>query len=237
MLIVPAIDILDGRAVRLIQGDFAEPIDFGDPAQRLQEWKAAGARLVHIVDLNGARSGSPAQRSAICALAGFDVSLQVGGGIRTVEDAAGLVDCGVSRLVIGTQAVEDREILEALLTCYRESVVVAIDSRDGKVVTRGWMQETGVTATDLARELASIGVRRFLVTDVRRDGMLTEPNFEQLGAVREAAGVPVIASGGVSSLGAVVRLRDMGIDEAIVGRALYDGALDFKAAQEAANAG
>jgi phosphoribosylformimino-5-aminoimidazole carboxamide ribotide isomerase len=234
LLVIPAIDILNGRAVRLVQGDFAVPMDFGTPAQRLEQWKAAGAKMVHVVDLEGARSGSPTQTDTITNLAGVGLPLEVGGGIRTLEDAERLVDAGVSRLAIGTQAVEDPDHLGRLIASYGEKIVVAIDSRDGKVVTRGWLKATDVAATDLARDLASAGVQRFLVTDVRRDGTLTEPNFEQLAAVKKASGVPVIASGGVSSLDAVIRLRQMGIDEAIVGRALYDGSLDFSEAQEAA---
>jgi len=236
MLVIPAIDILDGRAVRLVQGDFTEPIDFGVPATRLQQWKTMGASLVHIVDLEGAKTGCATQIEAIRSLARLQVPLQVGGGIRTVEDAARLVDAGISRLVIGTQAVENRDQLDRLIALYGEKIVVAIDSRDGKVVTRGWIKATQVEATGLARDLASVGVQRFLVTDIRRDGMLTEPNFEQLRSVKKAAEVPIIASGGVSSLDSVVKLRDMGIDEAIVGRALYDGTLNYVEAQELANA-
>jgi len=237
MLIIPSIDLLHGRAVRLLRGQYDAVTDYGEPAHWLCRWKDAGAELVHVVDLAGARDGMPAQLTEIEELAALAIPLQVGGGVRTRNDVIRLRDAGASRVVIGTQAVEQIDLVAELAELYGDGIVVAIDARDGKVRTRGWLEASQLSPANLARDLANLGVRRFLVTDVDRDGTLTEPNFDQLRDVMQAAGRPVIASGGVSSIEALIKLRQAGLEAAVIGRALYDGLMTLQKAQEAANAG
>lgn len=237
MLIIPSIDLLGGRAVRLLRGNFDDVTDYGDPRDALISFRDAGARLVHVVDLEGSRTGRATQRDTIRSLAQEGVSLQVGGGVRTIDDVDALIGAGVERVVIGTAAVEDCDLLRRGLDRYADRIVVAIDARDGEVVTRGWERQARIRATDLARTLAVEGVARFLCTDVYRDGTLTEPNYDELVALLAASGRPIIASGGVSSLEAIRKLAGLGMEAAIVGRALYDGRLDLGAAQRVADAG
>jgi phosphoribosylformimino-5-aminoimidazole carboxamide ribotide isomerase len=237
MLIVPAIDLLGGRAVRLLRGNYDEVTDFGDPLDALTRWQRAGASLVHIVDLEGARSGNLAQIETIRRLAANNVALQVGGGVRTLEDVETLIQAGVHRVVLGTVAAEEPAVLNRILESHGDRVVVALDARNGEILTRGWKHPTSMRAADLGRTLAAAGVQRFLATDIHRDGTLTEPNYTELAALLDATQRPIIASGGVSSLPAIQKLSTLGMEAAIVGRALYDGTLDFAAAQEAAGAG
>jgi phosphoribosylformimino-5-aminoimidazole carboxamide ribotide isomerase len=237
MIIIPAIDLLNGRAVRLVRGDYEQVTDFGDPVTWLEHWRDAGASLVHVVDLDGAREGTPVQLELIRELATFGVPLQVGGGIRTQEDMEAIWTCGVERMVIGTQAVERPDLIAHGVATYEGAIVVAIDSRDGLVATRGWLDTADIHATELARRLGQEGVPRFLVTDVGRDGTLTEPNYDLLTDVMDTAQRPVIASGGVTTVEAIIRLRELNLEAAIVGRALYDRVLSFDHAVEAAGAG
>jgi phosphoribosylformimino-5-aminoimidazole carboxamide ribotide isomerase len=237
MLIIPAIDLLGGSAVRLVRGDFDSATNFGDPLLWLDRWKLAGAELVHVVDLDGARDGTVTQTALIAQMASRGGRIQVGGGIRHAKDVQALLDAGVTRVVVGTAAVDDPKLVTELAARFGEALVVAIDARDGMVATHGWAQTATILATDLARQLSATGVRRFLVTDIVRDGTLTEPNYDLLQDVMDAAGMPVIASGGVTAMETIHRLRTTGVEAAIVGRALYDGLLNFGAAMEAANAG
>jgi phosphoribosylformimino-5-aminoimidazole carboxamide ribotide isomerase len=237
VLIVPAVDLLDGRAVRLLRGSFDDVTDYGDPRDALRRWRDAGAHWVHVVDLNGARSGRPVQLETIRVLASTGTPLQVGGGVRTIEDVNALVSAGVERVVIGTAAIEDEEMLTCALERHGDRIVVALDARDGWIVTRGWEREEAVRAVDLAGSLANLGVARFLCTDVQRDGTLTEPNYEELASLRAATRKPIVASGGVSSHQAIRKLAALRMDAAIVGRALYDGVLDLAEAQRVADAG
>lgn len=237
MLIIPAIDLLGGRAVRLLRGNFDDVTDYGDPRDALLRFKAAGAQLIHLVDLEGSRTGKATQRDTIRSLARESVPLQVGGGVRAAGDVDALIEAGVARVVIGTAAVEDHDLLRQCLDRYANRIVVAIDARHGEVVTRGWERQARIRATDLAQVLAAEGVERFLCTDVHRDGTLTEPNYEELTALLAASGRPIIASGGVSSLEAIRKLAGLGMEAAIVGRALYEGGVDLDAAQLVADAG
>lgn len=237
MLIIPAIDLLAGRAVRLLRGNFDAVTDYGDPRDSLVRWKTAGARLVHVVDLEGSRTGRATQLDTIRALAAEDVPLQVGGGVRAIDDVDALFAVGVERVVIGTAAVENRWLLRRCLDRYADRIVVAIDARDGEVVTRGWERPARIRAVDLAHDLAAEGVARFLGTDVSRDGTLTEPNYDELAALLAASGRPIIASGGVSSLEAIRALAGLGMEAAIIGRALYEGEVDLATAQRVADAG
>ncbi len=237
MIILPAIDLLQGRAVRLRQGNFDSVTDFGEPLGWLRRWSDEGAKAIHVVDLDGAREGRLAQLDLIRDLAQTPVRIQAGGGVRTVQDVESLVSAGVWRVVVGTSALQDLETLQEILQRFGDKIVVALDSRDNRVLTHGWAQSLDASPIDLSTELSRVGASRFAVTDVVRDGMLTEPNYDLLASVVRASGRPVIASGGVSTLDAVRRLREQGMEAAIIGRALYDGELDLRKAIEVADDG
>ena len=225
MLIIPAIDLQGGRCVRLLRGDFAQETVYGDdPVEVARHWRDAGAELLHIVDLDGARAGRPAQLDLIRRIAAV-TPIQVGGGLRTAADVQAASDAGAQRLVVGTGAL-DLEFAHRLAETYGERLVVALDTRDGMVAVQGWVEQSSWTMIDLARALIDAGVRRFLHTDVERDGALTSPNFTSMEALI-ALGAPVIASGGVASLDHIRQLRDLGAEAAIVGRALYERTIDL----------
>jgi phosphoribosylformimino-5-aminoimidazole carboxamide ribotide isomerase len=221
MLVIPAIDLRGGRAVRLLQGDFDRETVYGDdPVAVARQWRDQGAEMIHVVDLDGARAGEPRQLDLVHAIAEV-VPVEVGGGLRTQADVARAVEAGARRVVVGTAAL-DLDLITALVVELGEWLVVALDTRSGVVATEGWTQETERTLLELADELIGIGVQRFLHTDVERDGTLTAPNLD---ALREliALGAPVIASGGVASLDDIARLRDLGVEAVVTGRALYEG--------------
>ncbi len=222
MLVIPAIDLRGGHAVRLLQGDFERETVYGeDPVAVAQRWRDEGAEIVHVVDLDGARAGEPRQLDLVRAIAEV-VPVEAGGGLRTEADVARAIDAGARRVVLGTAAL-DLDLVTTLTVEYGEWLVVALDTRSGVVATEGWTQETERTLIELADNLIQIGIQRFLHTDVERDGTLTAPNLDSL---REliALGTPVIASGGVSSLDDLSRLRDLGAEAVVVGRALYESA-------------
>lgn len=228
MLVIPAIDLRAGRAVRLMQGDFARETVYGDdPVAVARRWRDGGAEMMHVVDLDGARAGRPEQLELVGKIARV-VPVEVGGGLRSEADVARAVQSGVQRVVLGTAAL-DLDLVTALVVEYGERLVVALDTRSGMVATEGWTQESERTLVELAQELIDIGVRRFLHTDVERDGTLTEPNFNSLRQLIEL-GAPVIASGGVATLDDIGRLRDLGAEAVIVGRALYEGAFTLQEA-------
>lgn len=221
MLVIPAIDLRDGRAVRLMQGDYARETVYGDdPVEVARRWSEAGAEIVHVVDLDGAQSGRPEQLELIRSIAGV-MPVQVGGGQRTEADVGQALRAGARRVVVGTAAL-DLDLVTALVVEYGDRLVVALDTRSGVVATEGWTRDSERTLIELAEQLIEIGVQRFLHTDVERDGTLTEPNFDSLRQLI-ALGVPVVASGGVSSLDDIERVRDLGAEAVIVGRALYEG--------------
>jgi phosphoribosylformimino-5-aminoimidazole carboxamide ribotide isomerase len=224
--VIPAIDLQAGRAVRLLRGDFAqETVYDNDPIAVARRWIERKAELLHVVDLDGTRAGRPVQLDLIRQIAAV-APVQVAGGLRTAEDAARALSTGARRIVLGTAAL-DVPFTRELAAMYGERLVVALDTRDGKVSVRGWTEESGRTLLDLAQELLEAGVRRFLHTDVERDGTLTSPNYASLEALI-ALGAPVIASGGVSSSDDVRRLREIGAEAVIVGRALYEGTVDLE---------
>ena len=230
MEVIPAIDLKDGVCVRLYQGDFDRQTVFStDPLEVAQRWRRAGAQRIHVVDLDGSRDGAPANLNVIASLAdGVDVPLQVGGGIRSLDDAESLLQRGIQRVVLGTAAVEDPSLVEEL--CRRwgpQSVVVALDSRDGKVAVKGWREDTPISAVDLAQRMARLGVLRFLYTDISRDGTMTQPNFDAVQAMVSDTGLAVLASGGVSSLDDIRQLTHTGAEGVVLGSALYRGAVDL----------
>ena len=226
MFVIPAIDLRGGRCVRLIQGDYSRETIFDeDPVAVARRWQAAGASRLHVVDLDGARDGVPRQRETIAAIVqALDIPVQVGGGIRSQGHAEDLFAIGVERVILGTAAVSNPQLVVDIIAAHgSERVIVGVDARDGQVATQGWLETSSVSALDLMRTMRDRGVQRVVYTDIERDGMLTSPNFE---AMAEAAGlgIGVIASGGVSCREDLERLAMItGVEAAIVGRALYTG--------------
>jgi phosphoribosylformimino-5-aminoimidazole carboxamide ribotide isomerase len=240
MEIIPAIDMRGGRCVRLLQGDYGRETVFADdPAAMARRWRDAGATRLHLVDLDGAREGRPANRASVGKiLAAVDIPAQLGGGIRDLETVRSYLGDGVDRVVLGTAAVKDRAMLTSALAEFPGHIVVGVDARDGVVVTEGWLEASGVTAVDLLRQLAELGVPRVIYTDTLRDGTLTEPNFAALEAILtderiSAHDLRVIYAGGVSAIDHLRRLAATGVEAAIVGRALYTGDIDLAEALSA----
>ena len=237
MQVIPAIDIRGGRCVRLEQGDYSRETVFGeDPLAVARRWREAGASCIHVVDLDGAREGRPRNAEVIRRLlVAMRTPVQVGGGIRDMATIKSYLDAGAARVVLGTAAVTDQTTLISALALFRDRIAVGVDAREGIVVTEGWLETSGLTAAELLRQLSELGVRRIIYTDIRRDGMLTEPNFAAIGELLEqASGLPapvsVIASGGISSIQHLRRLAELGVEAAIVGKALYTGAMDLREA-------
>ncbi|MGD8190214.1 1-(5-phosphoribosyl)-5-[(5-phosphoribosylamino)methylideneamino]imidazole-4-carboxamide isomerase [Brevibacillus ginsengisoli] len=232
--IYPAIDIRGGKCVRLFQGDYAQETVYGDsPVDIAKEWVLKGATWLHLVDLDGAKEGKPVNGELIRAIAReVNVPVQIGGGIRTEADVVAYLDGGVQRVILGTAAIEDRAFTERILSRYGERVAIGLDCRGGYVATRGWLTTTDVQAVDLANELVELGAQTFIYTDISRDGTLTGPNVDEIVGLARATGKQVIASGGVSvgdDLLALARYASEGIGGAIVGKALYTGAVDLAA--------
>ena len=229
MIVIPAIDLKDGHCVRLTQGRKAEVTVYNaNPVAVAREFVAAGAEVIHVVDLDGAFSeGRSLNRGVVRKIVkSVDARVEFGGGIRTLADVEELFDAGVERVVLGTIAAESPELLKDLVRRFSTRICVGIDARDGQVMTRGWEAGTSLTAVDLARKVAEAGVKRIIYTDISRDGMMIGPNIDEIRAVAKAADVVVTASGGVSSLDDIRRLRDARIpllDSVIVGKALYEG--------------
>ena len=230
MIVIPAVDVLGGRAVRLLRGDYDWVTETrGDPVALAHDWAAAGARLIHVVDLDGARAGERVNGAVIERLCrAVTVPVEVGGGLRTAEAVAAVLEGGAARAVLGTAALKDRRLLREVLETWGQRIVVGLDARDGYVATEGWREDSDTPATELAREVVALGARHIVYTDIARDGALEGPNLAALRQMIEAAGVPVIASGGVGTLDDLRRLRDAGAAGAIVGRALYSGAIDVQ---------
>jgi phosphoribosylformimino-5-aminoimidazole carboxamide ribotide isomerase len=230
MILYPAIDLKDGQCVRLLRGDMDKATIFGDdPAAQARAFEQAGCRWLHLVDLNGAFAGQPVNSAAVEAiLAAIDVPAQLGGGIRDMATIEAWLDKGLARVILGTVAVENPALVREAAAAFPSRIAVGIDARAGRVATRGWAEETDIMATDLARRVEDAGVAALIYTDIDRDGAMGGPNVAATEALARAVSIPVIASGGVSSLADLVALRDTGaIAGAISGRALYDGALDL----------
>ena len=229
MIIIPAIDLKNGLCVRLMQGRKSETTVYNEnPVEVAKEFASAGANLIHVVDLDGAFNEADSPNRAVVKkiVDAVDVPVEFGGGIRSLEDAQQLCDAGVARIVLGTLAAESPGMLKDFVRRFSSKICVGIDARDGRVMSRGWETSTPVMAVDLARSVADSGVERIIYTDIARDGTLHGPNIEQTLAVVRAANVRVTASGGVSSLDDIKRLRDTGeplLDSVIVGKALYEG--------------
>ena len=228
MLVLPAVDVRDGRCVRLIQGAAnRERVYADDPAAAARRWEVAGASWVHVVDLDGAFTGSPINAEAILRLIdGVRMSVQVGGGVRDLAAMERWLGGGAARVILGTAALSHRDVLEEACRRWGDRIAVAIDARDGEVFTEGWVTRTGTSAAGAAARAVRAGARRIIYTDIGRDGMRAGPNTAGIGRILEAVDVPVIASGGIASVDDILRLRGLeprGLEGVIVGRALYEG--------------
>ena len=230
MILYPAIDLKDGQAVRLVRGEMDQATVFNtDPAAQARGFQDAGSTWLHLVDLNGAFAGQPVNGAAVEAiLAATDVPAQLGGGIRDMETIEMWLTRGIARVILGTVAVENPALVRQAAAAFPGQIAVGIDARKGRVATKGWAEETDVMVTDLARQFEDAGVAAIIYTDIDRDGAMGGPNVQATADLARATTIPVIASGGVSSLADLIALRDTGvIAGAISGRALYDGALDL----------
>ena len=242
MLLIPAIDLKDGKCVRLQQGDMKAATTFGeDPAAMARRWVEAGARRLHLVDLNGAFAGKPVNESAIRAIlaeVGDEIPVQLGGGIRDLDTIERYLDDGISYVIIGTAAVKNPGFLHDACTAFGGHIIVGLDAKEGKVATDGWSKMTGHEVVDLARKFQDYGVEGVIYTDIGRDGMLTGINIEATVKLAQALTIPVIASGGLSGMADIERLcavEGEGIEGVICGRSIYSGELDFAAAQARAD--
>jgi phosphoribosylformimino-5-aminoimidazole carboxamide ribotide isomerase len=242
MLLIPAIDLKDGQCVRLKQGDLSDATIFSDdPGAMAEQWRAQGARRLHIVDLNGAVAGRPKNEPAIKAIikaAGDDMPVQIGGGIRDLDTIERMLDDGASYVVIGTAAVKNPGLLQDACVAFPGHIIVSIDAKDGKVATDGWSKLSGHEVIDLAMKFEDYGVESILYTDIGRDGMLTGVNLEATVKLAQSVSIPVLASGGIASIKdieALCEVESEGVMGAILGRSLYEGLIDFKKAQERAD--
>ncbi|RZL03640.1 MAG: 1-(5-phosphoribosyl)-5-[(5-phosphoribosylamino)methylideneamino]imidazole-4-carboxamide isomerase [Rubrivivax sp.] len=242
MLLIPAIDLKDGKCVRLKQGDMNDSTTFGeDPAAMARRWLDAGARRLHLVDLNGAFAGKPVNEAAIKAIikeVGDEIPVQLGGGIRDLDTIERYLDDGISYVIIGTAAVKNPGFLRDACTAFGGHIIVGLDAKDGKVATDGWSKLSGHEVIDLAKKFEDYGVEGVIYTDIGRDGMLSGINIEATVKLAQALTVPVIASGGLSNLADIDRLcgvESEGVQGVICGRAIYSGDLDFAAGQARAD--
>jgi phosphoribosylformimino-5-aminoimidazole carboxamide ribotide isomerase len=238
MLLIPAIDLKDGKCVRLQQGDMNAVTTFGDdPAAMARRWLEAGARRLHLVDLNGAFAGRPVNEGAVKSIlraVGDEIPVQLGGGIRDLDTIERYLDDGISYVVIGTAAVKNPGFMKDACSAFGGHVIVGLDAKDGKVATDGWSKLTGHEVADLAKKFEDYGVEAVIYTDIGRDGMLTGINVEATVKLAQSLSIPVIASGGLAGLADIESLCAVeadGISGVICGRSIYTGALDFAAAQ------
>lgn len=239
MRILPAIDLKDQMCVRLVKGDYATAHKVAEDAvETAKKFLDAGAELIHMVDLDGAKDGThpnyPVVRRVIEETG---ASVELGGGIRTMEDIARVLELGVKRVIIGSAAVKNPPLVKEACEKYGDKIAVGIDALSGTVRTEGWLNDSGMDYIEFAKLMEFYGVKTIIFTDIDKDGMLSGPNFEQLQALRDAVSCGIVASGGVSTLEDIARLRDMKIDEAIAGKAVYTGQLDVRAAIATAKEG
>lgn len=239
MIIFPAIDLRKGRCVRLIRGDVRDETVYSEnPVDMAKHWAGRGAQWLHVVDLDGALEGQPRNQELIFAIVkAVKIPVQVGGGIRDMETLKKLLDKGVRRCILGTSAAQDEKFLRKAVERYGDRIVVGVDAKDGYVALRGWVEKSKLKAVDFARKMQDLGVQTIIYTDIAKDGMLQGPNLPATEQMAKALKIPVIASGGVSTLKDVERLRKLegkGVAGAIVGKAIYSGALELKATIAAA---
>lgn len=248
MDVIPAIDLLDGQCVRLYQGDYAQSQVFdADPVAVAQQWVEQGARRLHLVDLDGAKAGYPVNLKVIEAIAQrvnsistTPVAIEVGGGLRDYASVANLLSTGIQYAILGTVAVENPDLVQQIAQEFPGQIIVGIDARDGKVATRGWLETSEVLATTLAQQMAQKGAAEIIYTDIQRDGTLSGPNLPALRELAESVNIPVIASGGISSVSdllSLLALESQGVTGVIVGKALYTGDVNLKEALRAVGPG
>jgi phosphoribosylformimino-5-aminoimidazole carboxamide ribotide isomerase len=235
VLIIPAIDLRKGRCVRLIRGDLRDETVYSEePVSMAKLWQLKGAQFLHVVDLDGAITGEPKNLVHVFGIVkALKIPVQFGGGVRDFETLKSILDKGVKRVILGTSAAMDEKFLRRALDRYGDRIVVGIDAKDGFIALKGWVETSKRKAVDFAREMQELGVRRIIYTDIKKDGMLSGPNLKASKEMACALKIPVIASGGVTSLRDVEKLRRLerhGLEAAIVGKALYSGAMDLKAA-------
>ncbi len=243
MLLIPAIDLKDGKCVRLQQGDMQSSTTFGDdPGAMARRWIDAGARRLHLVDLNGAFAGKPVNEPAVKSIlrtVGDRIPVQLGGGIRDLDTIERYLDDGISFVIIGTAAVKSPGFLKDACTAFGGHIIVGLDAKDGKVATDGWSKLTGHEVIDLAKKFEDYGVEAVIYTDIGRDGMLSGVNVDATVKLAQALSIPVIASGGLADIADIERLCAVeaeGVEAVICGRSIYSGSLDFAAAQARADA-
>ena len=232
MEVIPAIDLKGGKCVRLYQGDYSRETVFSEePTEMALHWQSLGARRLHIVDLDGAAKGRLWHAPLIAEIARMvRIPIQVGGGLRRIEAIEQALELGVARTILGTAAIDDQALIKEACRRFGNRIIVSIDAREGYVATHGWQESTVVTAIELVEMMASFGVERFIYTDISRDGTLTEPNYDSVLELSVKTRLPIIVAGGISSLEHLKRLATLGVEGAIVGRALYTGDIDLKAA-------
>ena len=235
MEIIPAIDLLNGKCVRLNQGNYNEVTKFNsDPVKQAQIWESQGAKRLHLVDLDGAKTGEPINDLTIKKIKrSISIPIQLGGGIRTIDRAKELLGIGIDRIILGTIAIENPELVKVLSQEYPRRVAVGIDAKEGMVATRGWLKQSEISSLELAKRLNDLELAAIISTDIATDGTLKGPNVQALREITEISVNPVIASGGIGSIADLISLSDFeneGIEGIIVGRALYDGSIDLKEA-------
>ncbi|MFC1870092.1 1-(5-phosphoribosyl)-5-[(5-phosphoribosylamino)methylideneamino]imidazole-4-carboxamide isomerase [Chloroflexota bacterium] len=232
MEIIPAIDLKNGKCVRLYQGDYAQETIFSeDPVDVALQWQSMGAPRLHIVDLDGAATGKLYNLDIIKEMAGaILIPTQLGGGIRNLETIELVLKTGIDRVILGTAAVEDLNLVQEACHRFSDSIIAGVDARDGYIATRGWRQQTQLAVTEFTQSMVKLGVKRFIYTDISRDGTLTEPNFATIFELVNTIRLPIIASGGISSLNHLNMLKKLGVDGAIVGKALYTRDINLKQA-------
>lgn len=231
MVLVPAIDMLDGQCIRLYKGDYNKVTVYGDPVEIGKKWQDLGAQMIHLVDLDGAEAGNPKNLEVIKKLVEtLDIPLELGGGIRSMDTIKMYLDLGVERVILGTAAVENMALVACAAAVYGNRIVVGIDAQDGIVKTKGWLNDTKIEALTLAYDMKELGIERIIYTDINRDGTLTGPNLSETEALARESGLKITASGGMSSMKdikAVMKLEQYGVDEVILGKALYENKIDL----------
>ncbi len=230
MIIFPAIDIKDNKCVRLLQGDFDKVSVYGDdPSIMAKNWQNSGAEFIHMVSLNGARGeGKINDESIRKVLDTIDIPIQIGGGVRTKERVKELLDMGVNRVIVGSMAIKNIELLKQLVDEYKEKIVVSIDAKNGKVAIQGWEEVSDINSVELCKSLEKIGVKTIVYTDISKDGMLIGPNFDIYEKLSKETNLHIIASGGVTCMEDIKRLKNMNLYGAIIGKALYENKIELK---------
>jgi phosphoribosylformimino-5-aminoimidazole carboxamide ribotide isomerase len=238
MIVLPAIDLKDGRVVRLLKGDFDTVHQVADdPVATAQAFRDAGATWMHMVDLDGAKDGKRKNSDIVRQVAAVGLHIELGGGLRTMADLEAVFDLGVARAVIGSAAVSDPDFVAAAVARYGEKIAVGIDTQDGFVKTAGWVENSGLDYLTFARQMEALGVQTLIFTDIETDGALSGPSFARLKALQKAVSCRIVASGGVAVNGDIVALRDQGLYGAIIGKAYYAGTLDLSQAVRDAGEG